>query len=154
MVLQAEGGRKDRPGKGSALAGGEVSQPTRIKKFTCLARAELLGEQSCRPPSGMQAGDKQVWRGHAVGEPASAGTGAPQGPWAGGGAWCPCSKGFGRVSPGHGCRVSRSVAGAGSAECTHTSTTNPFLQERAGEPPPRAVFLQHSLPRKLDGVFT
>ena len=29
-----------------------------------------------------------------------------------------------------------------------------FLRERAGEPRPRAVFLQHSLPRKLDGMFT
>lgn len=90
MVLQAEGGRKARPGKGSALPGGEVGQATRSKKFTCLTRPELLGEQS------QQVALWNVGRRRAGGAWACSGNagicrnGGPSGPLGCGAPWRPC----------------------------------------------------------------
>ena len=113
VALQAEGGRKDRPGKGSASARGQVGQLMGSKKFTCLARRGLLGGQSCRPPPRTQAG--AAWA--CIGRASIRRTGAPAGPWAGAGAHgVRVERDFGRVGPGQGCKVSGSVAGAGAPE--------------------------------------
>lgn len=87
VALQAEGGRKDRPRKGSASAEAQVGQPTRSKKFTWLTRLELLGGQSCRMPSRMQADAAWACRRRT----SICRNGSPSEPVAWGGApWRPC----------------------------------------------------------------
>lgn len=85
VALRAEEGRKDRSRKGSAEA--QVGQPTRSKKFTWLTRLELLGGQSCRLPSRMQAGAPWACRRRT----SICRNGSPSEPVAWGGApWRPC----------------------------------------------------------------